>query len=44
MLRRRPFVLLLLFLTATIWIGLCVTQSFEVFLALSFITSITTIG
>ncbi|PKY03057.1 MFS general substrate transporter [Aspergillus campestris IBT 28561] len=41
--RRRPFVLLLTFTTATIWIGLCFTESFNVFLALSFITSITTV-
>ncbi|KAL5357058.1 major facilitator superfamily domain-containing protein [Aspergillus floccosus] len=43
MLRRRQFVLVLTFLTATVWIGLCVTSSFNVFLALSFITSITTV-
>ncbi|KAL4892056.1 major facilitator superfamily domain-containing protein [Aspergillus ambiguus] len=43
MVRRRPFVLVLTLLTATIWIGLCLTNSFNVFLALSFITSITTV-
>ncbi|KAL2867387.1 MFS transporter [Aspergillus lucknowensis] len=41
--RRRPFVLLLTFITATMWIGLCVTNEFNIFLALSFLTSITTV-
>ncbi|KAJ0419568.1 major facilitator superfamily domain-containing protein [Aspergillus carlsbadensis] len=41
--RRRPFVLLLTFVTATMWIGLCFTDEFGVFLALSFLTSITTV-
>ena len=41
--RRRPFVLLLTFTTATVWIGICFTESFNVFLALSFLTSITTV-
>jgi len=43
LLKRRPFVLLLMFLTPTIWIGLCITQSFSVFAALTFITSLTTV-
>lgn len=41
--RRRAFVLILAFFTATVWLGLCLTESFEVFLALSFITSVTTV-
>ncbi|KAK5083382.1 hypothetical protein LTR70_008262 [Exophiala xenobiotica] len=40
---RRPYTLILIFFTATLWIGLCVTRSFNVFLAISFITSITTV-
>ncbi|KAL2818740.1 major facilitator superfamily domain-containing protein [Aspergillus cavernicola] len=43
MVRRRPFVLLLTFITATIWLGLCFTNSYNVFLALSFLSSITTV-
>ncbi|KAL3427986.1 major facilitator superfamily transporter [Phlyctema vagabunda] len=42
-LRRRPFVLVLVFCTATIWLGLCITNSFPVFVALSFITAVTTV-
>ena len=41
--RRRHFVLLLTLLTATLWIGICVTKSFEVFLVLSYLTSVTTV-
>ncbi|KAJ5142647.1 uncharacterized protein N7515_001434 [Penicillium bovifimosum] len=41
--RRRHFVLLLTLLTATLWIGICITKSFEVFLVLSFLTSVTTV-
>ncbi|KAL2801978.1 MFS general substrate transporter [Aspergillus granulosus] len=41
--RRRPFVLLLTFITATMWIGLCFTNEYSVFLALSFLTSVTTV-
>ncbi|KAJ6095536.1 hypothetical protein N7486_006282 [Penicillium sp. IBT 16267x] len=41
--RRRPFVLLLTFITATLWIGLCVTKSFNAFLAISFLSSVTTV-
>ncbi|KAI9815268.1 MAG: hypothetical protein M1827_002748 [Pycnora praestabilis] len=41
--RRRAFVLLLVLFTATVWIGLCITNSFEVFTALSFITAVSTV-
>ncbi|KAL4789172.1 major facilitator superfamily domain-containing protein [Aspergillus venezuelensis] len=43
MVRRRPFVLLLTFVTATMWLGLCFTTSFNVFLAISFLSSFTTV-
>lgn len=41
--RRRHFVLLLTLLTAALWIGLCVTNSFVVFLVLSYFSSVTTV-
>ncbi|KAH8665760.1 major facilitator superfamily transporter [Tricladium varicosporioides] len=41
--RRRAFVLILVFFTATVWLGLCITNSFAVFLALSFITAVSTV-
>ncbi|EXJ86713.1 hypothetical protein A1O3_03666 [Capronia epimyces CBS 606.96] len=41
--KRRPFTLWLVWFTATLWIGLCVTKSFAAFGAISFITSITTV-
>ncbi|KAH8808354.1 major facilitator superfamily domain-containing protein [Xylogone sp. PMI_703] len=41
--RRRHFVLLLIFVTANVWLGLCITNSFSVFLALSFIAAATTV-
>jgi MFS family permease len=41
--RRRHFVLLLTFITAALWIGVCVTSSFEVFLVLSYLSSVTTV-
>lgn len=57
--RRRAFVLILVFFTATMvshhlcwfrifinwqkWLGLCLTKSFPVFLAISFITAVTTV-
>ncbi|TVY46297.1 putative transporter [Lachnellula occidentalis] len=41
--RRRAFVLILVFFTATIWLGLCLTKSFPVFLALSFLTAVSTV-
>ncbi|KAK8063364.1 major facilitator superfamily transporter [Apiospora saccharicola] len=40
---RRPFVLLLVFLTATVWLGLCLTKNFNVFIALSFICGVGTV-
>ncbi|KAK5941003.1 hypothetical protein PMZ80_006280 [Knufia obscura] len=40
---RRPYTLILIFFTATLWIGLCITKSFSVFLGISFITAITTV-
>lgn len=43
MVRRRPFVLLLTFITATMWLALCFTNSYSVFLAFSFLTSVTTV-
>ncbi|CAI7625310.1 unnamed protein product [Penicillium manginii] len=41
--RRRHFIVLLTFITATLWIGLCITNSFNVFLCLNFLTSVTTV-
>lgn len=41
--KRRPFVLLLVWITATLWIGMCVTNNFRVFCALSFLTAFTTV-
>ncbi|KAL2410475.1 putative transporter YgaY [Exophiala dermatitidis] len=41
--KRRPFVLWLVWFTATLWIGLCVTKSFAAFGAISFVTSVTTV-
>ncbi|KAJ5895075.1 hypothetical protein N7495_006766 [Penicillium taxi] len=43
LLRRRPFVLSLMFMTATLWIGICITRSFNVFLAITYLSSITTV-
>ncbi|KAF7564044.1 hypothetical protein G7046_g28 [Stylonectria norvegica] len=43
MLERRPFIICLVFMTATMWIGLCVTDNFTVFRALSFICGATTV-
>ncbi|KAL4782863.1 major facilitator superfamily domain-containing protein [Aspergillus varians] len=43
MVRRRPFVLLLTLMTATMWLALCFTSSYSVFLAFSFLTSVTTV-
>ena len=40
---RRPFTLILVFATATMWIGLCVTHDFNAFLGISFITALTTV-
>lgn len=41
--RRRYFVLGMIFFTSTMWIGLCVTDNFNVFQTISFITAITTV-
>ncbi|KAF2487756.1 major facilitator superfamily domain-containing protein, partial [Neohortaea acidophila] len=43
LLKRRPFVLSLVFVTATVSIGLCVTKSFEVFSGIQFIIGFTTV-
>ncbi|KAI9686840.1 MAG: hypothetical protein M1822_002593 [Bathelium mastoideum] len=43
LLKRRPFVLALVFFTATMWIGLCVTRSLAAFTAISFIVGVTTV-
>ncbi|KEY70599.1 hypothetical protein S7711_02203 [Stachybotrys chartarum IBT 7711] len=43
MLQRRPFIISLVFFTATVWIGLCVTWDFAVFRALSFVCGVTTV-
>ncbi|RYP13611.1 hypothetical protein DL765_006812 [Monosporascus sp. GIB2] len=43
MVPRRPFILFLIFMTATIWLGLCVTDNFSVFIALSFICGVGTV-
>ncbi|RSM05713.1 hypothetical protein CDV31_009490 [Fusarium ambrosium] len=42
-LERRPFIISLIIATATLWIGLCVTNDFTVFRALSFICGATTV-
>ncbi|KAF7951801.1 hypothetical protein EAE96_007099 [Botrytis aclada] len=41
--KRRAFVLSLVFFTATMWLGLCLTNSFSVFVGISFITALTTV-
>ncbi|OJD39890.1 mfs general substrate transporter [Diplodia corticola] len=43
MVKRRPFVTGLMFFTATVWIGLCVTHSLTVFSVLSFVVGATTV-
>lgn len=43
LLKRRPFVLWLVLFTATLWIGLCITTSYHVFCAITFITGVTTV-
>jgi predicted MFS family arabinose efflux permease len=43
LLKRRPFVLWLVWFTATLWIVLCLTHNFHVFLAISYLTSVTTV-
>ncbi|KAF2673247.1 putative major facilitator superfamily transporter [Microthyrium microscopicum] len=42
-LRRRPFVLSLVFLTSSLWIILCVTKSLRVFQGVSFVVAISTV-
>ncbi|KAH6695434.1 membrane protein [Plectosphaerella plurivora] len=42
--QRRPFIIGLVFLTAMLWLGLCLTSDFHVFSALSFLTGFTTIS
>ncbi|KAF4446388.1 hypothetical protein F53441_9956 [Fusarium austroafricanum] len=42
-LERRPFIIALVLATATMWIGLCVTNDFTVFRTLSFICGATTV-
>ncbi|KAI1389330.1 MFS general substrate transporter [Hypoxylon trugodes] len=43
MVPRRPFILFLIWLTATIWIGLCLTTSFNVFISLSYLCGVGTV-
>ncbi|KAI1153432.1 major facilitator superfamily domain-containing protein [Nemania diffusa] len=43
MVPRRPFILFLIFVTATMWIGLCLTTKFEAFLSLSFLCGVGTV-
>ncbi|KAF1351629.1 MFS general substrate transporter, partial [Lizonia empirigonia] len=43
LLPRRPFVCGLVFFTATMWLGLCITNNLGVFTAISFITAVTTV-
>ncbi|CAK7211013.1 hypothetical protein SEUCBS140593_001024 [Sporothrix eucalyptigena] len=43
MFRRRPLTLTLIFVTATVWLGLCLTTSFTAFRILSFLVAITTV-
>ncbi|OTB02784.1 hypothetical protein M426DRAFT_322381 [Hypoxylon sp. CI-4A] len=43
MVPRRPFILFLIWVTATIWIGLCLTNSFNVFISLSFLCGVGTV-
>lgn len=41
--KRRPFVLVLVLFTATLWIGLCLTNNFNAFRVITFLTGITTV-
>ncbi|KAH8895633.1 major facilitator superfamily transporter [Thozetella sp. PMI_491] len=41
--KRRPFILALVAFTATMWLGLCLTNSFEAFAAISFICGASTV-
>ncbi|KAK0627314.1 MFS general substrate transporter [Immersiella caudata] len=40
---RRPFILLLVFLTTALWLVLCLTHDFTVFVAVSFLCGLTTV-
>ena len=40
---RRPFVVGIVGFTGLIWIGLCLTDNFEAFCALTFVTGFTTV-
>ncbi|TGJ79419.1 hypothetical protein E0Z10_g9345 [Xylaria hypoxylon] len=40
---RRPFILVLILVTATMWIGLCLTTNFEAFVGLSFLCGVGTV-
>ncbi|KAI0439333.1 MFS general substrate transporter [Xylaria telfairii] len=40
---RRPFILFLILVTATMWIGLCLTTNFEAFVTLSFLCGVGTV-
>ncbi|KAI1866666.1 uncharacterized protein JN550_007519 [Neoarthrinium moseri] len=41
--RRRPFVLSLIWITATLWLGLCLTSRFEAFITISFLCGVGTV-
>lgn len=41
--RRRPFVLSLMLFTATVSLGVCITKRYEVFVAVTFLMSVTTV-
>ncbi|KAI0802708.1 major facilitator superfamily domain-containing protein [Xylaria sp. FL0064] len=40
---RRPFILILILVTATMWIGLCLTTNFQAFVSLSFLCGVGTV-
>ncbi|KAI1350692.1 major facilitator superfamily domain-containing protein [Xylaria sp. FL0043] len=40
---RRPFILILILVTATMWIGLCLTTDFQAFVSLSFLCGVGTV-
>ncbi|KAI0907918.1 major facilitator superfamily domain-containing protein [Ustulina deusta] len=40
---RRPFILFLILVTATMWIGLCLTTNFQAFVSLSFLCGVGTV-
>ncbi|KAI1104357.1 MFS general substrate transporter [Jackrogersella minutella] len=43
MVPRRPFILFLIWATATAWIGLCITKDFDTFISLSFLCGVGTV-